>query len=274
MKEEINNLKPLILFRKDNDNKEEYFSCKNIMEIVKYRSLIEENSLVIGRYSVLPFFKELESEVNIRKSKLIDSYNNFQYIADIENYYKDLENYTPKTYFTWYNLPENKYVLKGKTNSRKFQWKHQMFADSAKDVVKVANRLMDDTFIREQGICVREYVPLKTYDYGINDLPITNEWRLFYLGNKLISYGYYWADFEEHKPYEFLPESALNFAQKIANIVCKNKNFFVIDLAETSNGNWIVIELNSGEMAGLSLIDPDKFYTKFNEEIVNFNLSL
>ena len=263
-----------ILFRKDEENKEEYYSCKEILPTIKYRSLIPENSTVIGRYSVLPFYKELEQEVILKKSKLIDSYNQFQYVADIKNYYEDLKEYTPKTYFTWGNLPEGKYVLKGKTNSRKFQWKHQMFANSKEEVPKIANRLLDDTFIREQGICVREYIPLKTFEYGLNDLPITNEWRLFFYKNQLISYGYYWANYPELQPYSYLPEEALNLAQKVSNIVSKNKNFFVIDLAETSNGKWIVIELNSGEMAGLSLIDPTLFYENFKKILKNEQLSL
>jgi hypothetical protein len=39
-----------------------------------------------------------------------------------------------------------------------------------------------------------------------------------------------------------------------------NVNFFVMDVALTESGRWIVIELNDGQMAGLSENDPDVLY--------------
>ena len=36
--------------------------------------------------------------------------------------------------------------------------------------------------------------------------------------------------------------------------------FLVVDVAETAAGEWIVVEVNDGEMSGLACIEPEGFY--------------
>jgi len=42
--------------------------------------------------------------------------------------------------------------------------------------------------------------------------------------------------------------------------VGNKSNFYVIDVAKTQSGEWIVIELNDGQFSGLSAIDPNDLY--------------
>ena len=37
-------------------------------------------------------------------------------------------------------------------------------------------------------------------------------------------------------------------------------SFFVLDVAETASGEWIVVEVNDAQMSGLSGVDPAKLY--------------
>ncbi len=261
-----------ILFRSDigsEDGEEDICksACKDYdAQFTNYRSEVIPNSMCIGRYSVLPFYRELESELNSRNITLANSYAQHNYIADIENYYYDIQDITPKTYFQWGNLNDGDYVVKGRTNSRKHQWNKQMFC-SKNDIPKVVDSLMNDALIREQGLCVREYVPLHKYDESINGLPITNEWRLFYWKNKLLAYGYYWASFSEHKPYDVLPARAIDLSNYAAYRISQHTNFFVLDIAETENGEWIVIEVNDGQQSGLSMVKPYELYANLLREI-------
>ena len=126
-------------------------------------------------------------------------------------------------------------------------------------MIEIVKSLLDDCLISQQGLCVREYVELKTFEYGINNLPITNEWRFFFYGENLLSYGYYWS-FASNKPKEIDPR-AISLAKEIASIVKNKINFFVIDVAETKDGDWILIELNDGQMSGLSDNDPHVLYS-------------
>ena len=247
------------LDRSDIETLEEYRICCNHCETYQYRSNIPKNSLVVGRYSVLPFYEELEKELESTGSRLINSYEQHQYIADITQWYKDVKEYTPKTFTEWGALGNGKWVVKGKTNSRKFQWNTHMFADGREQLVRVINRLFDDSFIVEQNLVVREYIPLKKVGEGINGLPITREWRCFFLGKTLIASGYYWASHPECDQGP-LPLLGKKFAEEVANIVASKTNFFVLDVAEKESGGWVLIEINDGQMSGLSCVDPNELY--------------
>jgi hypothetical protein len=258
-----------VLYRKlfDCDIDEELQASSKVFPTMEYRSQIPENSLVIGRYSVLPYYRELEVDLRSKGSYLLNNYDQHAYVANISNWYNDLKDYTPKTHFTWYDLKEGKYVVKGQTNSRKSLWATHMFANNIYELHGVINRCLDDALLSDQGVVVREFVPLKTFDYGINGLPVTEEYRTFWLDKNFVAGAYYWS---EHPDYETpIPNDGIRFAQKIADIVSENIRFFVIDIAKTANDEWIVIELNDGQMSGLSCIDVDEFYLKLKFYIDN-----
>lgn len=252
---------PIVLFREDKDTEEEFLALsKSGLSYTRYRTAIACESRVIGRYSVLPFYEELEKELfQCRESKLINSYKQHRYIADITQWYQDVKEFTPKTFETWGDLPQGSYVVKGKTNSRKHSWNTMMFSPTREAIPNIVASLLKDALIQDQGIVVREYVPLKQVDTAINGLPITREWRCFFLGETLIASGYYWSSHPEcHQG--ALPLDGEKFAKKIAKIISKKTNFFVLDVAEKAEGGWILIEVNDGQMSGLSCIEPEVFY--------------
>lgn len=261
-------MNPIILFRKGLEEEGEFDTCSSVFKTFEYRSMVPENSLVFGRYSVLPFYQELEKELACKKSKLINSYLQHQYIANIENWYEDVKEFTPDTWFSWADLPEQAYVIKGRTNSRKFRWKQRMFAPDKASISKIAASLMDDCLIADQGICVRKYIPLETYEIGINEMRFTNEWRCFFLGEDLIDYGYYWSNYEGPRQSD-LDQEAFDFLRKVSTIVSKKTNFYVLDIAKTEEGKWILIEINDGQMSGLSCINPGKLYKNLWTTIQN-----
>jgi len=72
----------------DEDNINEFNSLNNIdtkdIDVYKYISQIPENSLVFGRYSVLPFYKDIDIELQtIKNSKLVNSYKEHLYISNM-----------------------------------------------------------------------------------------------------------------------------------------------------------------------------------------------
>lgn len=257
-----------ILFRGDLDTEGELDVCKSLMPTVEYRSQIVSDSLVIGRYSVLPFYEELDRELKLSDSMLINSWKQHSYIASMMSWVEHLGDLTPKTWKTWQNLPEGAYVLKGATNSRKQSWLTHMFCPNLASIPSVSRRLYDDSLLIDQGIVIREYVPLVKLDEGLNGLPITNEWRCFFLGKRLLAKGYYWGTHPEAMEKAAWTDEAMSVAQKAADIVSNHVNFFVIDVAETQSGRWIVVEINDGQMSGLSTIPPIDLYTELHKSTV------
>lgn len=259
-----------IVFRVDRDNQEEYEAAKQVFgqDVTVFRSDIRENTLIIPRYSCLPFYKDFEDEAKHLNAHLLNTFAQHSYVADMR-WYQDLEGMTPKTWFNagFSTVPdtEHGYIVKGKTNSRKFKWNTHMFAKSKEDLRDVMGRLYDDELLSNQGLVVREYVPLRRLEEGINGMPVTNEWRCFFINDTLIASGFYWSMAECAEDMGSIPEKGLALAKDASKKVKDHVRGYVIDVGEIGQGDWTVIEVNDFQMSGLSMIDPLDFYTALQE---------
>ncbi len=257
---------PVILFRKDYSTEDECIIAKKHFDLVEYRSEIPKNSIVFGRYSTLPFYRELEMDVKNVGSELINSFEQYSWIANFD-WYEPLKKHTFKTWFNAHELPDDgtKFVVKGRTNSRKHEWDKLMFAENKRQAIEIMIELSRDPLIGPQGVVFRKYEPLVTYEIGLCGLRFTNEYRFFFYKGEIITYAYYWSMAEniDRKP----TEEALEFVTKLGSIVKEYSNFFVLDIAEKESGGWILVEVNDGSMAGLSEIDSDNLYCNLRKAI-------
>lgn len=250
---------PVILFRPDSNTEEELKIAEKYFPVYTSRTKIPSNSFIIPRYSALPYYKELETDTITLNSKLINSYKQFSYIANFE-YYFDISPYTFRTHFSSEHLPIGKsFVVKGVTNSKKHSWNSLCFAKDKSEAVRIFCELKNDSLIGQQDIIFREYEPLVTFEYLANDLPVTNEFRIFVMFGKPVGFGYYWAC-AEHPERGKMDVETLKLFNNVNPILRKKNNFYTIDLAQKVDKNWIVVEINSGEMSGLCMVDPDKIY--------------
>lgn len=240
----------------------------------RLRSEVPADSLVVARYSALPYYQELEEDLAANGSRLINSFRQHRYVADIQNWYYDFEHLTPKTWFRVSDVPEDakgSFVLKGATNSRKHLWRTHMFAPTREDVPVVMSRLLDDPLISEQGIYVREYVPFMALGTSVNGMPVTNEWRVFVLNGEVISSGFYWSShpevwthqLSEKVRYKQLAEDFVRGA--VAFWVNTQIPFVVVDVAFTPDDTPWIVELNDGQMSGLSECDPEELYSALGQ---------
>jgi ATP-grasp domain, R2K clade family 3 len=255
-----------ILFRNTIREEDEFEVAKKYFPVRTSRCDCVD-SLVIGRYSCLPFYKELVKDLSYHNSSLINSYDQHLWISNFE-YYNVLQDYTFESWDSR-SFPYSNYdgplVVKGKTNSKKHHWNSMMFANNRREAAEVATRLQQDNLIAGQELIYRKYVPLVTYEVGINDLAFTNEHRCFFLGEKLIAHSYYWTEADDVS--HTLSDEGMEFALKIAKIASKYTNFFVLDIGEKAEGGWILVEVNDGQMCGLSMIDPDVLYFNLSEAL-------
>lgn len=235
---------------------------------------IPAGSLVIPRYSALPFYEELERDVLKAGARLINTFHQHRYVADLQNWYDDLRDFTPQTWFRLCDVPKDAgpFVLKGETNSRKFMWDTHMYAQTWDDMVRVSCNLADDTMIGQQMIYARKYVPLKTYFRSFHNLPVTKEFRFFAAFGKVLCGAFYWSNcVEDIGEIPSVDEVPKDFLQKVLDIVGDRINFVVVDVAQAENGDWLVIELNDGSQSGLSENDPDILYSELKKVISEKN---
>lgn len=269
----------VVLYRDADTSDEEKEAIRKWMPATDSRMDINPDSLVIGRYSVLPYYGDLCRDLARSRSKLINGIAEHNYVADIGQWAKDLGKLTPKTWVqgTFDQLPEGRsFVLKGQTNSKKFLWNTHMFAKDKAEVRNVLSRLMDDTLISTQTIYAREYVKLRSFGEGLNGLPIANEFRFFVMYQEILCGGFYWAShivdvFDGSPPpsAKFVPPA---FMEKVIERIGNLIPFYVVDVAETENGEWLVTDVNDGQMSGLSCIEPDTLYRAIRKVLFNRDL--
>ena len=260
-------MKPTILYRRgmnpDEDDAEIAAARAADLRVIHQRTDVLGGELVIARYSCLPFYLELERDIHNREADLVNTYRQHRYIANMAEWVPDLEGLTPKLYHRLQDLPDNggPFVLKGETNSKKHLWDTHMYAANKRAAGEVYSRLQDDMLLAQQEIYVRDYVPLKRLATGFNGLPITNEFRFFVLGGRVLCGAFYWAshtaDLAEIPSVEEVPGSFLN---RVIHRIGDMANFYVVDVAQTATGEWIVIELNDGQMSGLSCNTAEDLY--------------
>lgn len=267
-----------ILMRASRQEEDEFSTASRHFPVYRLRSEIPAGSLVVGRYANLPFHRELEQDVANLGSRLINSTGQHSYIADF-SYYEDLRDLTFPTWFRLEDVPRRLHseplVVKGRTNSRKFEWQHKMFAQDFPAAVRIATELANDGLIGQQGLVVRQFVPLQVFQESLTGPPMTNEWRIFYLGTRRLAHGYYWGNIDDWAPVEAaradFERHGLAVADEAARRVSEWANFFVVDVARTADGRWVVVELNDGCQAGLNgVVDADELYGNLKAHLPKF----
>ena len=253
---------PKVLMRnslaEDNERKvaEKYFT------VIDLRSQAAAGDLIIPRYSCLPYYRELEQDLQNEGARLIQSYKQHKYIADFE-YYRDVKKFTFKSWSMdeiQYAPEEIRYVVKGCTNSRKFSWNSHMFARNRRRAMEIAAELSCDSIIGSQRIIFREYIPLLPLELLCNGLQACAEWRFFYFKNNILADGFYWSIIEDEHKID-MPKYVKDFANDVASIVNKKINFFVLDIGLKEDESPILIEINDGCMSGLSDVNADELYS-------------
>lgn len=276
----MSSITPVVLMRSLGlESESEEFACGAHFERLHVRSEIQKDQLVICRYSALPYFDELIMDIHNAGAYALNSYAAHSYCAQFEYYY-DIEDLTFESWERMDMIPrkyhQQPFVVKGKTNSRKQQWNSKMFAPNFVEASKIAAELMCDGLIGQQGIVVRKFEPLETFEVGVNGLPFTNEWRVFFLGDQVLASGYYWGACEQvdkiQKAREGFEKEGMACAIECAKRIKERLPFSAIDVAKTQDGRWRVVEVNDGQQAGLNgTIDPNAFYQTLSKYVHQTN---
>jgi len=256
---------PVIYFRSRLVEQQELAAATEHFRVVTQRTHVRPGELVIPRYSALPENRELCLDIVELGAVPINTYRQHCYVADVRNWYYDLADITPRTWFALDQIPANggPFILKGATNSRKFLWDSHMFAKDKRAAGEVFMRLAQDSHIGVQPIYVRQYVPLHNLTTGLNGLPVSEEYRFMVLDGQVVASGFYWTSHVDELDRTYSSDAVpLEFIQKVIDRVSRHIRFWVFDVARTAGGGWMVIELNDGAQSGLSEIDPRAFYER------------
>jgi hypothetical protein len=219
-------------------------------------------------------YQQLFDALLIRGHRLINDPTAYQHCHYLPEAYLKIEGHTPRS--VWMRVDSQPpmdqvmellqpfgsaaIIVKDFVKSRKHEWNEACFIPSASDqlaVERVVRRfleLQDDDL--NEGLVFREFVefePLTTH--ARSGMPLTKEFRLFYFDGQLSYSCKYWDQGDYHD----LQPPLDRFAEIARQI---ESRFFSMDVAKRRDGDWLIMELGDGQVAGLpENADVDKFYS-------------
>lgn len=234
----------------------------------------EERAVYRGWMLTPAQYGALYQSLTARRVRLVNTPAEYERCHYLPRWYGLLEGDTPRSVWT---LPgedlspahlaerlrtfgDSPIIVKDWVKSRKHEWHTACFIPSASDgpaAARVIRRFLelqgDDLNV---GLVFREFVSLEPLAaHSRSGMPLAREFRLFFLGGEVVSASDYWdeGDYPSDEPLPLDHFRAL--AQKVGG------HFFTMDVARTTGGDWLVIELGDAQGAELpARADPEAFY--------------
>lgn len=144
--------------------------------------------------------------------------------------------------------------VKGARQTSKHR-KDLSIAGDAQEFEKVMTRFMRDPILGWQKIVVRKLEALRIVDDSHpTRLPACFEFRVFIWHGQVAGIGPYWTDATNYSATRSDEEKIRSLALEVARRL--NVPFLVVDIAQSEDGRWIVIECNDGQESGYTGISP------------------
>jgi hypothetical protein len=106
-----------------------------------------------------------------------------------------------------------------------------------------------DPILAWQGVVCREYARLRPVEDPLPDrIPASFEFRTFWWRGELVGFGRYWWQASAYDATQTERRAAIEVAMEAAKRL--PVAFLVVDVAQTVDGRWIVIECNDGQESG------------------------
>lgn len=140
-------------------------------------------------------------------------------------------------------------IVKDYVKSQKYYWKEACYIASAADAEAVARVV--ERFLELQGnelaggLVFREFMPFEPIaTHTKTGMPLTKEYRLFWLDGDLLYSTEYWEDADYAG--DAVPS---DFFRGVAQTI--QSRFFTMDVAKRVDSNWMIVELGDAQVAGL-----------------------
>lgn len=255
---------------------------ENVRSALHFIPKKEEKEMALYRGWMLQpkIYTLLYTSLLEKNIQLINSPKEYEHCHYLPNSYSKIKDYTPVS--NWIKLNdtidfeeiykltnqfgENPIIVKDYVKSEKYHWKEACFIPNSKDKDKVKSSVEKFIELRgkelNEGLVFRKFEELEfLVQHSKSDLPLTKEFRIFFLNKKVVSIFNYWdeGEYGEIKP-EL--EKFIQIAQNIESI------FFTMDIAQKTNGEWIIMELGDGQVSGFpDNADKKDFYRNLKENI-------
>jgi hypothetical protein len=234
---------------------EQFFSCRHPWER-------PPKITAVARIGAYPNYTELYAALEAEGIRLIHTPEEQLRCSELPHWYPLLADLTPKS--VWFSeRPTLEQItqefqfpifLKGSRQTSK----HKRRLSIIENVEALSQALIEyqsDPVLWWQSIVCREYVKLRpvSSNQSEDEIPSSFEFRTFWWKGHLVGAGRYWYDLK-YSWTDKEEREALAVAQEAAKRL--SVPFLVVDVAQTFEGKWIVIEVNDGQESGYAGILP------------------
>lgn len=149
--------------------------------------------------------------------------------------------------------------LKGRIQSlKKYGWENCV-ANNEDELLSIFGKLAEAIDYSLGTIIVRKFINFKYLELGGHGIPQAHEYRFFVLNDKIIDYCYYWNG---RNPFQLGLVAEEMLKTKVIDVSKKvSVPFISVDVGETLEGVWKVIEIGDGQFSDIRSISPLKFWT-------------
>jgi ATP-grasp domain, R2K clade family 3 len=226
-----------------------YFACRR-----PYHR--PEKITAIARFGAASNYLELYQQLEAEGINLIHSPEQYVLASELPRWYPLISDLTPRS--LWFQNPPTAHELehefdypifvKGSRQTSRHKAALSIINSSA-EYEQMLKHYHNDPILHWQALVCREFVPLRPVPALASDtIPPSFEFRTFWWHGQCVGAGSYWSAFSDYSWSSLEQQQALKIAREAAIRV--NLPFLVIDIAQTINGNWIVIECNDAQESG------------------------
>ncbi|MEW6210234.1 MAG: ATP-grasp domain-containing protein [Acidobacteriota bacterium] len=232
-----------------------YFACRHPWHR-------PEQITTVARFGVTTKYEELYNALLDFGIRLLHSPEQYLLASELPRWYPLLSDLTPRS--VWFDQPLSASEIEGL-----FSWpifikgsrqtsRHQSslaIVSSSDEYERVIEHFRNDPILHWQQIVCREYIALRPVPAPVTDkIPPAFEFRTFWWRGQCVGTGPYWSAFSNYSWSDLEEEAALAVAGEAARLI--GLPFLVVDVAQTINGDWIVIECNDAHESGYNGVSP------------------
>jgi ATP-grasp domain, R2K clade family 3 len=235
---------------------ETFFSCRR-----PYQR--PEQITAIGRFGAIDNYKNLYDALQAEGISLIHTPEQHRLASELTSWYPLLKDITPHS--LWFDAPPEASIIekhfsypvfiKGNRQTSRHN-AHLSIIHSRAEYELAIMHYQNNPILHWQSFVCRDFVTLRSVPIRQRSekIPPSFEFRTFWWRGEYVGIGAYWADFASYAWTEAEKFAALQVAQKAADRL--EVVFLVIDVAQTAQGEWIVIECNDGQESGYAAVAP------------------
>src|SRR4051812_11984447 len=233
---------------------EDFFACRHPVRL-------DKRVTAVARMGAAEDYEKRSRSLANEGIDLIHTPAEYALTSHLPNWYPLISDLTPRS--QWFEVrPTAEQVesafdwpvfIKGERQTSRHQ-KAMSIADGREQFDRIIELWDADPILRWQRIVIREFVPLRLV--GVQSpatLPQAFEFRTFWWKQRCVGFGPYWVS-EHYMCTNQERSAAIAVAgEAVARLAV---TFLVVDVAQTRNGLWIVIEVNDAQDSGFAGVQP------------------